>query len=238
MSGITKSLSLIVLFIQLGCAALRLPHVTDIVEYERKTYPMIVNSAGAKLYTQYKSGSRVIKRLAPGTVLRSMGEAGSEGRVAYYHVRTLSGLEGWCQRWYVGEATEDEAEMAILRDKQSFETTLRVTILSAARNEIAVKSIHSLSRIENIWITSEVDTLSSASSYNVGVCAIMVGAILGKEKYQVDLKVNLCVKLDRDHLSNSTIEVNYTTLVHDKKIEEMPIQEKFNLLQLIFGLMP
>lgn len=235
---------LLVLAAVSGCASvsshLTLPPVVDITQ-NLETYPMVVGGNGAKVYLDHDSGSRVLRKLPKGSIVSSLAEAGSQGKVAYYNVRTLSGIEGWVKRWDVKPTTTHQAERTHLQDQQLFEQSLQDTILATVAAEIKSQGIHSFSKIESTWIIGEVESDSSASSVDVTVTTIMRGALLGQDKYQVDSRVNLFLHIDRDHLPASKYEVNRVVIVKDEQIQEMPLQKKIGLLNLIgpfFGIPP
>jgi hypothetical protein len=199
----------------------------------------MVSKRGGSVYLQRNSDSRLLRNLPRGAIVTSTAEAGSEGRVAYYRVQTLSGIEGWIKRWDVKEITVHEAGRLRLRHQQAFEQSLQDTILAAVAAEIESQGIHTLSNIESSWITGEVAADSSTSSVDVEVTTIMWGAILGQDKYQVDSRVSVFLLVDRDHLPASTFEVNRVVVLGDEKIRGMPLKETIGLFKLIgplFGL--
>ena len=226
--------------LSIGCAAITervsLPPVTETHDYLDER-PMVVRGDGAKVYREHNSGSLVLTRLPAGAVVTALAEGGSEGRVAYYKIRSASGTEGWCKRWGLSPITREDAETAVLRDQQEFEQALQDSIFGATRRHIADSGIHPASRVEGIWITAGQDSVDSSAGHTVDVRALMKGAILGYNQYQVDLVVDLFIALNRDHLSASIVEVNRVTVVNDETIKELPIQKSIGLLRLLFGIL-
>ena len=212
---------------------LTLPPVEEVQEYEGDGYAMVVDGTGADVFEAHDRRSRLVKALPPGAVVRAIGEAGSQGKVAYYNVVTRSGTVGWCKRWDLDPVTDDEAELLVLRDNQSFEQSLLDTIDTAARLHIETKGIHSMSHVQEVQITNEVTPEASGSSFDIGVQVLMVGSILGMDKYQVDLTVNLLIYINRDHLTDCTIEVNRVTVTDDRQVAGMTPAQQIGLLKVI-----
>ena len=227
--------------LSIGCAAiterLSLPPVTETRDYLDDERPMLVSGNDARVYKNHDSDSLVLTRLPSGAVVTAVAEGGSGGRVAYYKIRAASGTEGWCKRWDLKPITREDAEIAVLRDRQQFEQTLQDSILGAAKQHIVEVGVHPASRVEGIWITAGQDSVGSSAGHTVDVRALMKGAILGHNQYQVDLVVDLFIALNRDHLSASIVEVNRVTVVKDETIKELPVLKSIGLLRLLFGIL-
>ncbi len=212
---------------------LTLPPVEEVHEYDVDGYPMVIDRNNAKLFQTHDSRSRLLRYLPKGAIVRALAEAGSKGKVAYYKVRTRSGTIGWFKRWDLDSITEDEAELIILRDQQAFEQSLQDSIFNAARSHIKALGIHWLSHVQAIQLTNEIVPDASGSSIDFGVQALMVGSILGEDKHQIDLTVNVLIHLNRDHLSRSIVEVNRVVLTRDQKVDGLTLSQKLGLLKIV-----
>ena len=212
---------------------LTLPPVEEVHEYDVDGYPMVIDRNNAKLFQTHDSRSRLLRYLPKGATVRALAEAGSKGKVAYYKVRTRGGTIGWFKRWDLDSITEDEAELIILRDQQAFEQSLQDSIFNAARSHIKALGIHWLSHVQAIQLTNEIVPDASGSSIDFGVQALMVGSILGEDKHQIDLTVNVLIHLNRDHLSRSIVEVNRVVLTRDQKVDGLTLSQKLGLLKIV-----
>ncbi len=105
---------------------LTLPLVEEVREYELDGYPMVVDHNDANLYQAHDSQSRLQSYLPKAAIVRALAEAGSDGKVAYYKVRTRGETIGWLKRWDLDSVTEDEAELLILRDQQALSSRSRI----------------------------------------------------------------------------------------------------------------
>ena len=106
-------------------------------------------------------------------------------------------------------------------------------MFSAARGHIKAQGIHRLSHVEAIQCTNEIVPEASGSSIDFGVQALMVGSILGYDKYQVEMTVSVLIHLNRDSLSHSVVEVNRVTVTQDKKVEGLTPTQQIQLLKVV-----
>lgn len=191
---------------------------------------------GIKLLTERNRSSVEIKKLPMNTVVWVLDE--SKGKAGHwYRLRTRSGADGWSQG-SVKFCSVQESQHLIALDNEALEDRLREMVLLAAEKELQARNPHPFSSLLAKTITSPLTPDNAGSnSYSVAVACFMKGDFLGTNKYQLDVKVDLFLELDKDRLDSSEIRVKAAAIISDKATEQMPLGEKILLLKSILPLL-
>jgi hypothetical protein len=64
----------------------------------------------------------------------------------------------------------------------------------------------------------------------------MVGKLLQRNKFQLDLEVDLFLAIDEDLLASSEAWIRDVAIINDQATEQMPLDEQVSLLKLIMPL--
>lgn len=206
--------------------------ITEVADYETPYFAQIAGLGDVGIYSRYDS-RLLVKSIQNGAVVIVAGYAASISGVRFYKVRTRSGREGWCRKRDLGFITEDAAKIQEMRSQQELDNRLREVVIGAARAEIHRRNPHPLSNLQSIWLIPANEKLGNSTGRDLWTRAIMVGSLLGKDKFQLDIRVNLFLYIDEDDLRKSTVEVNHIDITHDVAIAKMPLQEKLSILSIL-----
>lgn len=204
-------------------------------EFDLPRSGQVSSSGRTPVHADPTPQSPLVAELYPGTVVEVTARRRQvlTKKEEWYRLRTRSGRTGWCEGRCVRFVTDEEAEAAVLRDRQRLAARLRAMVLTAGREAILESGVRPAAEIQRMWISQPLETSTSSPERTIRVSAEMVGTILGINRYQVDVDVRIFLDLNRDFLEYSEAEVSSAAIVGDRPVREFSIRESVGILSLL-----